>query len=834
MRRHRHLVESQASIAVFEETQALRKLAEIKFQDIQDEYLQHRSRDVLRWLDPYNSKFQHNSCRKAKFSGSGQWLLEDRGFKNWFDPVYCTTPLLWLNGIPGAGKTVLASTIIDEIQTLVKTDQVRLAYFYCRGIDNSRNTFEAVGRGLLSQLMRDDEDLLLQLYEKGNLQSGEAVLRDASMTKELLDVALDSQKTTYIVIDGIDECGRDERKEICTWFTERIHKLEKTDFGNLRCLFVSQEDGIAKKDLAMISAIKILPSHVHKDIRRYIESWRMKIEEKHGHLDPAEHPLTDIIMASTRGMFLFAKLVVQCLYGMPTRKQLLEQLQPDQFPKEIGDLYDVILGRISGENAGAPPETVHRLLGLLAMAKRPLRWHEIQGFFAFDPEEVEEEVDHNMRKLRVDAKDLCWSLVEHMEDDSVELIHPTVKVHLIRQHYLEPSKMQCDLAQTCLLFLSIDACSSTQDSDALRTYLMKGYYSFFDYAVACWSLHLQSALSDLNVDEERNRVGECLESFLDLHLSNSVVQLRVSATMMEKIKIFQGSDFYAKLCQAIVAERKQLGADGTGPSPKDPLDLGQVAKVVRATLEEVCSGVSDNEETLLLQSYYGKNSGWFKCSRINCVRFYSGFTKALERDLHIAKLDRPYRCMDPSCGMYTFGYSTEKALQKHLFDVHGADPGTTMILEFPIPPKEARSTTAGHIRCPECPKSFTRRSTLRNHLRTHENSKPFRCSACDKAFTRQSDCKRHEAIHASDKKYLCAGELIDGTPWGCNAGFTRADKLQDHFRSAIGKKCIAVKMKEMELKTATSGREAEEARFRELLDSVTTIVNAWPEAPEGL
>lgn len=211
----------------------------------------------------------------------------------------------------------------------------------------------AVARGLLSQLVKGDEDLLLQLYEKGNLQSGEAILRDTSMAKELLDVALDFDKTTYIIIDGIDECIREERKEICSWFSERVNKLGKDDHGNIRCLFVSQEDGIAKKDLAMVPAIKILPSHVHKDIRRYVDSWRVKIEEKHGPLDPAVHPLTDIIMSSARGnlvspqkffgltnlgMFLFAKLVVQCLYRMPTREELLAQIQPDHFPDELGNL----------------------------------------------------------------------------------------------------------------------------------------------------------------------------------------------------------------------------------------------------------------------------------------------------------------------------------------------------------------------------------------------------------------------------------------------------------------------------------------------------------------
>ncbi|KAH7022148.1 hypothetical protein EDB80DRAFT_694105 [Ilyonectria destructans] len=823
MRRHRHLVESQASIVLFEETQTLRRLAEEKFQGLQNDYLRQRLPEVMRWLSPYNSKLQHDKCTKDKFPGSGEWLLAERGFKNWFDPFFCSTPLLWLNGIPGAGKTVLASTIIDAVQGLVNKDQVRLAYFYCKGTNDTRNNFVAVARGLLSQLVKGDQDLLLQLYEKGNLQSGEAILRDTSMAKELLDVALDSDKTTYIIIDGIDECRREERKEICSWFSERVNKLGKDDHGNIRCLFVSQEDGIAKKDLVMVPAIKILPTHVHKDIRRYVDSWRDKIELKHGQLDPAVHPLTDMIMSSARGMFLFAKLVVQCLYGMPTREELLAQIQPDHFPDELGDLYDAILGRIMGENAGAPSKTIRRLLGLLAVAKRPLRWHEIQGYFAFDSEE-DEQVDHAMRKLRVDPKDLCWSLVEHQEDDSVELVHPTARSHLIRTKYLQPSKVECDLAQTCLLFLSTDECGRGQDPSTIKQYLMKGHYSFFEYAVACWSLHLQSALPDLSSDEEISLLGECLESFLTFHWSDSRTELTVSATIMEKIKIFHESDFSAKLAQAIVSSRKQLGPDGAGPSLKDPLDLGQVTNGVREAMENAVAG-SDSNELALLRTYYGKNSDWFKCSRTNCVRFYAGFARDAERALHVEKHERPYRCTDTSCSMHTFGYGTEKALQRHLVDVHGADPGSNIMMEFPAPPKETRNATQGHLRCPDCPKAFTRRINLQSHMRTHENSKPFQCGTCNKAFARQWDRTRHEAGHG-DKKYVCAGELDDGTPWGCNAGFARADKLQDHLRNATGRRCIAARMSEMESKT---GREAEEVRFQELFSSVVGIVEAWPQ-----
>ncbi|KAK7431623.1 hypothetical protein QQZ08_001841 [Neonectria magnoliae] len=493
MRRHGRLVESQASIVQFDETQKQRRLAEISFQDLQNVYFRQRLHDVKQWLSIYNSKLQHDMCAKAKAEcpGSGAWLLGDNRFKAWFDPIYCTTPLLWLTGIPGAGKTVLASTVVDAVQELVAKDQARIAYFYCNGTNDTRNSFVAVARGLLSQLLLGDQDLMLQLYDKRNLQSGEAILLEAPLTKELLDVALVSQKTTYLIIDGIDECRRDERKEICSWFSERINKLSKEDYGNLRCLFVSQEDGIAKKDLAMIPAIKILPVYIHDDIRRYVDIWREKIEAKHGPLDASQYPLTGRIMSSTRGMFLFAKLVVRYLHGMPTRKELLGKIQPGHFPEDIGEL------------------------------------------------------------------------------------------HLIRTKYLQVPDLESDLAQACLSFLSIEACGRDQDAPQVEHHLMKGYYSFLDYAVACWSLHLQSALPGISDNEKPGLLSECLEGFLDLHWSGPTSELTVSTTIMEKIKVFRDTDLFPKLAQAIVSARKQLGPSGKGPSPDDPLDLGQITRSIR-------------------------------------------------------------------------------------------------------------------------------------------------------------------------------------------------------------------------------------------------------------
>jgi hypothetical protein len=191
--------------------------------------------------------------------------------------------------------------VIDELQKYAENGQARVAYFYCKGTDDARNTFVAVARGLISQLLKDNPELLLYCYEQGSLQSGEAVLTDHAMAKSLLTVALESKLPTYIVIDGIDECRRDERKDICAWFCNHINALPKESLGNIRCLFVSQEDGFAKKDLGMIPQIKMLPSCTHSDIHRYVDTWHEKIEVKHGKVSHENYSLTNAIILATRG-----------------------------------------------------------------------------------------------------------------------------------------------------------------------------------------------------------------------------------------------------------------------------------------------------------------------------------------------------------------------------------------------------------------------------------------------------------------------------------------------------------------------------------------------------
>lgn len=65
------------------------------------------------------------------------------------------------------------------------------------------------------------------------------------------------------------------------------------------------------------------------------------------------------------------------------------------------------------------------LFGWLVCAKRPLKWHEIQGAKAIDLES--QTVDLEKKRFLVDAKWLCGSLVEDHRDGTLRFVHITAR-----------------------------------------------------------------------------------------------------------------------------------------------------------------------------------------------------------------------------------------------------------------------------------------------------------------------------------------------------------------------------------------------------------------------
>lgn len=204
------------------------------------------------------------------------------------------------------GKSVLASRIVDEVRILqtsssgASTRDTSTAFFYCKHKDTSRNSFLAVAKGLLSQLLNQNKHLVQYFYEKSS-NCGETSLHTRVLAGELLRVALSCSKRTYIVVDGLDECDTKERKHIVEFFRNTVEALPVADMDSIRCLFVSQDDREARKDLSNIPSINICPSDTKHDIHSFVMIWKDKIERKFGDLQGTRYDIAKIVTAKAQG-----------------------------------------------------------------------------------------------------------------------------------------------------------------------------------------------------------------------------------------------------------------------------------------------------------------------------------------------------------------------------------------------------------------------------------------------------------------------------------------------------------------------------------------------------
>jgi hypothetical protein len=105
LHRHRTFIESQSKVDQLEEFIRLRQLAEAKLQRNTELETRRQYDAVYQWLTAADSDSDQESFSQIRreYSGTGQWLLDSDQFQSWFEPNCCTSPLLWLSGMPGAG-----------------------------------------------------------------------------------------------------------------------------------------------------------------------------------------------------------------------------------------------------------------------------------------------------------------------------------------------------------------------------------------------------------------------------------------------------------------------------------------------------------------------------------------------------------------------------------------------------------------------------------------------------------------------------------------------------------------------------------------------------------
>ena len=280
IRRHKELLESHATLSQFHKYHIDRQLEAERWKQLENDKADTRYLGIQEWLRPVDALADHVNVTQhwKEFPRSGEWIFNYVKYSTWRTDDVPRSSILWLHGIPGAGKSVLASRIVQHCQ---EDKGARTVFFYCKHGDPERNTAIAVLRTLLSQVLTRAHVLLPWCYDEF-IRSGLPSLSSNRLCLDLLEATLLDGQTTFIVVDGIDECVQGERIVLLSVLQELVDACELKEPGFVRLLVVSQDEPDIRRSLRSNAEIALGMSDNLVDISAFVRHWCQKLQQKFG------------------------------------------------------------------------------------------------------------------------------------------------------------------------------------------------------------------------------------------------------------------------------------------------------------------------------------------------------------------------------------------------------------------------------------------------------------------------------------------------------------------------------------------------------------------------
>ena len=230
--------------------------------------LSDKQHKIRFWLSGADPSLNYNRALRKRHEGTGSWLINGDVFLDWKQDQGSDS-IIWLYGIPGCGKSILCSTVLEHLlHACATTSDIAVLYFYFDFNDTEKQQHEGMMRSLLSQLSmhcRSIPPVLDSLYSSyligGRKPSFEALMG----TFHEMTAAF---RATFIILDALDECK--ERPELLA----DIEELSSWENTNLRILITSRREKEIEDSILRLTKdanrICIQSALVNADIRAYI------------------------------------------------------------------------------------------------------------------------------------------------------------------------------------------------------------------------------------------------------------------------------------------------------------------------------------------------------------------------------------------------------------------------------------------------------------------------------------------------------------------------------------------------------------------------------------
>ncbi|KAL9043979.1 MAG: hypothetical protein Q9214_002852, partial [Letrouitia sp. 1 TL-2023] len=400
--------------------QEIKALLEARYRISLDE----KKEELLSTVGPCNPLQHHQANVALRREGTLIWFIDNEDFQTW---IHTKNSKIWVYGIPGAGKTVLAAAAITKTLQL-SNEHNAVAYFYCDYKDDETQQPLRILGSLAEQIARQSERSFSRLdaFVKQKYPSDRMNTFNCSceeLCQLIIEMASDFQNVT-ISVDGIDECGDNIR-------TVMSYIVSLGNYSTQVRTLLSSRDLVEIRDfLEGYETISIAAQSV--DLRLYvgaeIEQRLQKTSRKRLFIsDPnLKGEIMDKLIDGAEGMFRWVavQLDYTCDQGPDADiRSALRSLPPDLFSS-----YKRLLEYINKKPRSS------RLL-----VQQALKWIMWQGRInaralgeALSVKPGQERLDFTTFVHEERILQLCGSLVrKSIDEDCIESAHFTVKEFLL-------------------------------------------------------------------------------------------------------------------------------------------------------------------------------------------------------------------------------------------------------------------------------------------------------------------------------------------------------------------------------------------------------------------
>lgn len=198
--------------------------------------MDNERQDILAFFGKIDPSSNHKMSLQLRHPLTGLWLTEGLPFQTW---LHSQNSKLWLSGIPGAGKTIIAASVIEEAMKESSQDRA-VAYFYCDYKDMEKQNPVNILGSLASQLARQNENAfskLEELYRVCHPKDKPPVRPEPQMLAVEIREMASCFDDVSIIVDGLDECGIHTSKVV-----ESLVGLASDKSSRTRALFLSRDE----------------------------------------------------------------------------------------------------------------------------------------------------------------------------------------------------------------------------------------------------------------------------------------------------------------------------------------------------------------------------------------------------------------------------------------------------------------------------------------------------------------------------------------------------------------------------------------------------------------